>query len=315
MQRTLVVYASRYGTTHVIAQALSLILGPARLCTVEDFRADDQDFDLYVIGGPVYGDVLEPRIVQFIADNAGWLRCKRVALFCTCLALDFGERYLKRARDILGDAAIWAKPIGGNVYLGRLTDEDRQAMESFCERVGLPFQDIARFDAEALVLYGLQLRRLRDDAGARMPADQLRQRIDDFLASHNTCTLCTCHKSRPRATPIEYTYHDGELYLLSEGGEKFANIMLNRNVSVAIYEPYAGMERLAGMQLTGEAFIVEAGSDEYRRILELKGLSYGRIAALPMQLHMIRVHLTQAEFLWSPFAAQGYDARQIYRFE
>ena len=36
-------------------------------------------------------------------------------------------------------------------------------------------------------------------------------------------------------------YNDGYMYILSEGGFKFANLLLNDNVSVAIYEQFHGM--------------------------------------------------------------------------
>ncbi len=48
-----------------------------------------------------------------------------------------------------------------------------------------------------------------------------------------------------------FTKKDGFIYFISEGGEKFANILMNPNVSMAIYENYDRMDNLAGMQLWG----------------------------------------------------------------
>lgn len=94
-----------------------------------------------------------------------------------------------------------------------------------------------------------------------------------------------------RCTPIEYTYREGALYLLSEGGERFAHLMLNRQVSVAVYNKYTGMASLGGVQITGTAAIVDQGSTEYAEILELKGLNPDQFVALPMDLNLIRIDI------------------------
>ena len=63
---------------------------------------------------------------------------------------------------------------------------------------------------------------------------------------------------------IEYLVIDDRLYLLSEGGEKFAHLLANPRVSVAVYDPFVSMTSLFGLQLTGRAALVPAWSVEYR---------------------------------------------------
>lgn len=67
------------------------------------------------------------------------------------------------------------------------------------------------------------------------------------LKNHNTCALASAHDGSVRATPVEYVYMDKCMYIISEGGEKFLNILFNLNVSVAIYDAYKNMNELAGM--------------------------------------------------------------------
>ena len=272
------------------------------------------DFDWFVIGGPVYGESLDPRLIDFVAGRADWLRRKKIALFCTCLTLEAGERYLQPLRAILGAAVVWARPIGGNIALNRLLEEDLAALESFCDAVGLPFQDISRFDAELTMQQALQIKALRDADGRRAPADVLKGHIERFLTEHNTCALTTGFGERVRGTPVEYSYSDGCLYILSEGGAKFANILLNRHVSVSIYDPYTGMDTLAGLQMAGDAHVVSAGGLEYLQALEMKGLDPERVAGLPMALNLLRIRLSHAEFLWLWFVDMGYEARQYFDF-
>ncbi len=310
MQRTIVLYTSRYGHTDMIAQSLALVLGPARHCTTEHFQERHRAWEWFVIGGPVYAESLDPTLVEFVSRNADWLRQKKVALFCVCLLDTAGERYLAPLRALLGEAVVWARPMGGGISLNRLLEEDFEALQSFCDQTGLPFQDMTRFDAEVLMRQALEIKALRDDVGRKLPAADVRAHLDRFLLAHSTCALCTGFGERVRATPVEYVYADDSLYVFTEGGEKAANILLNRRVSIAIYDEFAGMNKLAGAQLAGEASLVPIGSAEYQQVAEWKQLD----AELPMALHLLRVRLRRAEFLWSPFAALGGDVRQIYAF-
>jgi hypothetical protein len=315
MQRCLVLYTSRYGHTDMAAKSLALVLGPARSCTPETFQDEYRSFDWFIIGGPVYAETLDPTLLEFVGRHVAWLREKRIAIFCTCLMTAHGDEYLEPLRALLGEAVVWARPVGGSIAINRLLEEDLVALETFCDQVGLPLQDMTRFDAELLMRQALEIKALRDAGGDRLPADALKARLEAFLEAHNTCTLSTGFGERVRGTPIEYLYADGSLYMFSEGGEKFANILLNRRVSVSVYDAYAGMDKLAGVQMSGDASVVSWGSSEYRQVAELKRLDYQRLAALPMALNLLRVRLRRAEFVWSPFAALGADVRQIYDFQ
>ncbi|WDC84401.1 pyridoxamine 5'-phosphate oxidase family protein [Caloramator sp. mosi_1] len=118
---------------------------------------------------------------------------------------------------------------------------------------------------ETICKIARELKELRDKLVIkRMPIEKLKFLIEEYLNSNTTCTLTTCGIG-VRATPIEYTYKDGYLYFLTEGGEKFSNIYLNNRVSIAIYDKYQGMNKLFGMQIEGEASFVEFSSSEYKK--------------------------------------------------
>jgi hypothetical protein len=85
-------------------------------------------------------------------------------------------------------------------------------------------------------------------------------------------------------------------------------------VSLAVYDPYQGMDKLAGLQLLGVAGLVADDSPERARALTLHGLDEVRLATLPFALNLIRVRVERAEFLWSGFTALGFDVRQTYLF-
>jgi len=143
--------------------------------------------------------------------------------------------------------------------------------------------------------------------------NKLKTAINEFLSSHNTCTLATCHLDSVRSTPIEYNYYNGFLYLLSEGGEKFANLLLNKNVSVSIYEDFDKMNNLKGMQISGHASLIEH-NEEFNSVLEFKGLDIKFIKSMPIKMNMIKIVPDKIEFLNSKFLDEGYNIKQIYNY-
>ena len=107
---------------------------------------------------------------------------------------------------------------------------------------------------------------------APMPADALKARIDAFLEAHNTLALATGCGKWVRCTPLEYLRVDGRLYILTEGGLKFKGIWWNGAISAAVFDSYAGMASLAGLQMTGTAVYIDPLSDEYRSVIEARGV-------------------------------------------
>ncbi len=138
--------------------------------------------------------------------------------------------------------------------------------------------------------------------------------IETFLQQHNTCVLATGYETAVRATPIEYVYHDKKIYMFSEGGQKFANLYRNPQVSLAVFDSYAGFERLAGLQIAGRCRMIEPDEPEYMTIAGAKGITKERVTAMPVILHILEIQITEAVFLWAGFLKLGKAVRQVYRF-
>jgi uncharacterized protein YhbP (UPF0306 family) len=324
MTATLVVYESKYGVSEAVAGHLGRVLGPARVCRVSELLQGGELCDaalgaaeFVVIVAPVYRHSPDERVQEFVRARADQLRARRVALVCVGLATSAGavRAYLQPLTDVLGDCVVWTGGLGGRIALDWLEAPDREDIERAQDMRGhRGLGDLDAYSADAVAEAALAIKAVRDSFARAMPAAELRAHIDDFLSRHVTCTLCTGAGGHVRATPVEYGYDDGSLYLLSEGGEKFAHLLVNPHVSVAVYDPYQGMDKLAGLQLLGMAGLVADDSPERARALELHGLDEVRLATLPFALNLIRVRVERAEFLWSGFTALGFDVRQTYVF-
>lgn len=150
----------------------------------------------------------------------------------------------------------------------------------------------------------------KDKDSVHMGEADLKDKIESFIESHNTCALATATTDMVRNTPLEYTYHDGTLYIFSEGGLKFKCLKDNKNVGLAIYESYAGFNRLKSLQVEGVADIVEPFSEEYLKIMDIKKIPLEAMKNLEIPMHLIKVIPKEYDYLDSDLKKDGYAIRQ-----
>jgi Flavodoxin len=284
MVKTLILYESKYGFTEGIARNLSLVLGPAFCCRTSQFKENWEEYDFIVICAPINSDAADA-VFQYVLKNQDIMNKKRVVLLGTCPYEAKANQYLESLKCLLGECVVFDSAIEGE-----------GTTEKFIE-------------------LSQHIKELKDQNIIALEDSTLNQYIDDFINSHNTCALATGYDRNIRATPIEYTYMNGFIYILSEGGEKFANLIINKNVSLCIFNEFKGMNDLGGMQITGNAEFIDIGTDEYNSFLQQKGLNLNKIISMPIFLNLIKIKIRKIEFLWSDFSRAGYDVKQIaYRF-
>lgn len=150
----------------------------------------------------------------------------------------------------------------------------------------------------------------KDKEAVQMDREELWKAMRQFIDVHNTCALACGGGRSIRCTPIEYVYKDGCFWMLSEGGLKFRALKENDNVCIAIYDDYEGFGKLAGMQVTGTAEIVEPWSAEYLELLSYKHIKPEKLKKLPCTMHLIKIRPERIDFLCSQFQKDGYDSRQ-----
>lgn len=314
MKRTLILFESRYGFTKMAAEQAALVLGPAKCMQLSELKDNGGEWDLIVLLIPVYCGQLDSSAVLSIKENLLWMKKHKVVVFCTCLAAENSKNYFNPVMELLEDCVVYHRVITGNLCLDELSEPDKEQIADFFQETGRKEQDYICFNQTEYIETLLHVKERKDCPETVMDEKKLLHFSEEFLINHDTCSLSTGYGERVRATPIEYRYQNGFLYILSEGGEKFANILLNPHVSVAIFNEFQGMNQLRGMQITGIAELIETGSREYLDFLPLRNLKYEQILKLPVVLHLIRIRIRKMEFLWSGFQEMGVDIKQILSF-
>ena len=173
MQKTLIIYESKYGTTQKAAKYLSLILGPAKYCKTEEFIPAYREFDFIVVGTPIYSGDVHPKISKFIEENQDWLKQKKVALFSSCLSKKDGEENLENLKKNLG-TVLKMIVLGGLLKLDSLDEIDSSALKEFSEKLGFELSDMDSFNLEDIINYGLELNQVKEDLIKKIPEEKLK---------------------------------------------------------------------------------------------------------------------------------------------
>lgn len=150
-----------------------------------------------------------------------------------------------------------------------------------------------------------------------MPVEQLKSVVEDFLRNSAVCALATGTGDYVRCTPLEYSYHDGQFWIFTEGGEKFIGLEKNKNVSLAVFEKNPNFGELKSVQIMGTAKLIEPMSAEYVAHAEYKKIPVAALQKLADQgqpMHLIRITPVRMDVLFSDFKKQGYDSRQKLYF-
>ena len=146
-----------------------------------------------------------------------------------------------------------------------------------------------------------------------MPADVLKPAVERFLTDGSVCALATGIGDYVRCTPLEFSYHDGEFWIFTEGGQKFIGLEKNKNVSLAVFDKNPDFGELKSVQVMGTAELVEPMSDKYVAHAEYNKVPVAALEKLADKgepMHLLCITPTKMDVLFSDFKKQGYSSRQ-----
>jgi len=305
MEKTLILYESTDEQAKAAAEIFRLILGPAK--AMERNKKDSsqyQKFETIIFFYPKDESGCR-KLFDFVKEEKAWLSEKKIMNFYSSENYDGMKEKEEKKGFFLEEFSTDLKRLKLPVLFEK-TIHMKEALDT---------QKLAEvMISPEIVALALRAKDIRDAALKKADSKTVKEKIDTFIKTHNTCTLATGDHNDIRSTPIEFIYVDNSFYFLTEGGEKFVHILQNPNVSVSIYNEYSGMNDLNGLQIKGHATIVPIGSALYCDILKEKRLSMEAIERLACDMNMIRVSIKRMEFLSSSFKTEGFDAKQILEF-
>jgi uncharacterized pyridoxamine 5'-phosphate oxidase family protein len=149
--------------------------------------------------------------------------------------------------------------------------------------------------------------------------DEVFHRCLSILKAQNVFALATALDSKPRVRAMEYAVNDaGIIFMLTEGGRKVRDILLNMHVSLAVWTQGGESGGLKGLTITARAEVVDPGDkkrfaeyyDSYRRHI---GRQTPSPELLPKTVKLIRAVPDMMELFDPALAADGYSAKQLWR--
>jgi len=312
MRSTLLISESHYGTSKKVADILSLLLGPARHVDVCDELLDVRQYNNIVLVVGFYGLNTAEKLKKYLSTIKDTLKNKRIAIvgvgilekdinnYILCI-----EKEMDREADIVGF-------VQGEIKVDKLTKDDKRNVKTFLKEMRIPLTDMGNFNEKEILEVGSKMARVLNKPDLQMDKKELRDEINAFIASHNTCTLATGIGDFVRNTPLEHIYYKSNFYFISEGGFKFKGLLQNENVCISIYNNYTSMNDLKGLQISGKSEIIPYWSEEYINLMNFRGLNIDALKKLPINLNLIKVIPEVFEFLNTDFKDKGMDSKQYY---
>jgi hypothetical protein len=143
----------------------------------------------------------------------------------------------------------------------------------------------------------------------KMPENELKSEIRDFLNSRKILVLCTCNNNIPRATPMDFYIEkkadNFHIYVGPVPGRKVKNMEENPVVSIGIYTPM-DTGKIQGMQITAtghERLIFMREGDQ--------GFEQAQQIVKGKRKLLLKVIPEKIELLDYDFIKKGYSRLQI----
>ncbi len=149
----------------------------------------------------------------------------------------------------------------------------------------------------------------------QMEQNNLAPIIYQFITSHDVCVIATGYKEFVRATSVEYIFKNNKFYIISESGEKYANLSCNKNIALTIFDSIQIGGRTKSIQVQGLAKIYDIFDDEIHFISNLRGLDKNIISSLNFELYVIEIEPISIELYDPSLKEAGYSTRQIFNPE
>lgn len=124
--KTLIIYASKTGTTEKCAKELNNKLKDSEMVNILNYNKNINKYDLIIIGTPIRMGMIDKRIKKFLNSNIEILKSKKVAYFICCgFNENFKKYYEQNIPNVLLDNAIIYDTFGGEMDIQKQKGFDK----------------------------------------------------------------------------------------------------------------------------------------------------------------------------------------------
>jgi uncharacterized protein YhbP (UPF0306 family) len=124
-------------------------------------------------------------------------------------------------------------------------------------------------DAERELMFDELFRRLKIKRWQPSRED-LEKEVIEYLGKKHPCTLATSSRNGvPRVSVVDYVNEGLFIYIFSEGGGKFKNLLENNRVAVGIGTSTRTIKSVRGVNIQGRADIFAEDAPEFSHAMKL----------------------------------------------
>ncbi|HBB28975.1 MAG TPA: hypothetical protein DC000_06970 [Clostridiales bacterium] len=168
--KALICYDTKYGSTNEICKyiksGIKMDTDIKKVCEV-----DSLDYDIIIIGSPIFIGKPMRSIENFIINNKEKLRDKKIAVFVTCWAMatkygDASKEFLNQIKKNLPPSdLICEKALPGKLLLDKISEKDKLIMGRLLRRIDAMSGE---FDSKKIVWRDARDRRTAEDFGSEI---------------------------------------------------------------------------------------------------------------------------------------------------
>lgn len=158
--KCIVLYDSKYGSTESTANWIAE--GIREKCATDVEKVSNVktlDYDLIVIGSPIYGGKPLDTVANFLKKNRSALMGKKVAVFAVFSGI-WQEKipdYLASLKQLVPENVWDARGFTGDLNVSKLDKEDREIVEGVFKKMGKRFDMLAQLNKGSAVDFGKHL--------------------------------------------------------------------------------------------------------------------------------------------------------------